>query len=140
MTELEVDREKLTADLFHMLINELHTVQDEVKAMRSDLGRILLPRIEDVTAANVETLKDRLTEQDLVRSLASRVTIDHAHLRGKLPLAYVDTLKKNGFRVCQTQPVRALDDPLTFILWGGSELNDQVLRFHWNRPEEFIDL
>ena len=106
--------------------------------MRSDLGRILLPRIEDVTADNVDALKDRLKEQDIVRSLGGRLSPEHTFQTGDLSQQHVSVLKDNGFRVFQAH--RGLDPPQTLILWGKRKLDSTLLRHHWSKPEEFVKL
>ncbi len=127
------------AELFHMLIERLGGVEDEVRRMRSDLGCILLPRLQDVTADNVNDLKDRLKEQDVVRGLAGRVHHDHAFFSQRLSNEHVHQLKANGFRVSQAKD-HTHKDITTAIMWGGAALDAPMLQHHWINPEDFKEL
>ncbi len=140
MVELPVDKAELTADLFHMLIKELHGVQDEVQNMRADLGRILLPKIEDVTSDNVEELVEKLTEQDIVRSLGGRRCKGYTFLNDKLPTGHVKVLKDNGFRVSELRHRTTRQEPSTIIMWGDTMRKDVLMSHLWSVQEDFVDL
>ena len=141
MTEPTVGKAELTADLFHMLIKELHGVQDEVQNMRADLGRILLPNIEDITPDTIQQARDRLTEQDIVRSLCGRKFKEHAFLADKIPDEYVKVLKDNGFSVSRLADNASLkQEPSTIIAWGGTRRDVRMLHSWWTNPEDYVDL
>ena len=129
--------------MFHMLIERLGAVEDSMRQVREDLEMILLPRLHDVTPGNVNAIKDRLKEQDVVRALASRANGDHGSLMGSLPDKYIQQLKAQGFRVYQTFN-RPLTKPNaakhTYILWGNQQLDEHLLRSSWDTPKDFIEL
>ena len=129
-------------EVFHMLIERLNGVEDEIQRMRDDLGCILLPRLKDVTTDNVGHLKDKLREQDVVRALAARSVgrQEAAVLVGTLPENVVVQLKANGFRVKQAGAQRFQQDPTFMILWGDAECNAETLQHHWMTPDDFKDL
>lgn len=121
----------LEADVFHMLIERLGAVEDSMRQVREDLEMILLPRLHDVSPHNINNIKDRLKEQDVVRALASRANGDHGRLIGNLPDKYIQQLKAQGFRVYQTFN-RPLTKPNaakhTYILWGNQQLDEHLLQ------------
>lgn len=141
---LQLTHMGLEADVFHMLIERLGAVEDSMREIRSDLDMILLPRLHDVSPLNVNAIKDRLKEQDIVRALASRANGDHGSLLGNLPDKYIQQLKAQGFRVYQTTPQRlphTLDAAKqTYILWGEQQLDENLLHNVWVSPEDFVQL
>lgn len=132
----------LEADVFHMLIERLGAVEDSMRQVRADLEMILLPRLHDVSPHNIDDIKDRLKEQDVVRALASRANGDHGSLLGNLPDTYIQQLKAQGFRVYQTTPRRVPHSGAkqTYILWGEQQLDEDLLQSVWDSPKDFVEL
>ncbi len=129
------------ADLFHMLIERLGCVEDEVRHMRSDLGCILLPRLQDVTAGNVDALKETLAEQDIVRGLSGRARRNHAIFNENFSDDRVCLLKANGFRVYRAMiGAREAGVPKIVCLWKDAVFNETMLRSYWIKPEDFQEL
>ena len=128
--------------MFHMLIERLGAVEDSMRQVRADLEMILLPRLRDVAPGNVDEIKDRLKEQDIVRALASRATVNYGNLFGDVPERYIQELKAQGFRVYQSNfhahPRSSTKN--TFILWGEQQLNEELLRNVWDTPKDFVQL
>ena len=131
----------MEVEVFHMLIERLNGVEDKVRKMRDDLGCILLPRLEDVTVDNVQQLKDKLKEQDVVRALAERRRDNPSVvLHGDLPRNLVRQLKDNGFRVKRAGPSGPHQETTTMILWADAVCDRETLRHVWANPEDFKDL
>ena len=132
----------LEADVFRMLIERLGAVEDSMRQVRADLEMILLPRLRDVTSGTVDEIKDRLTEQGIVRALASRATASYGSLFGDVPERYIQQLKAQGFRVYQSNfhahPRSSTKN--TIILWGEQQLNEELLRNVWDTPKDFVQL
>lgn len=138
-------------EVFHMLIERLSYVEDdtrkmrdEVQKMRDDLGCIFLPRLEDVTADNVQQLKNKLKEQDVVRALSGRSNdkTTYVMLHGELPRDMVRKLKDNGFRVkvAEAGRHRPGQEAMTMILWADAVCDRKTLAHVWVNPEQFKDL
>ena len=130
----------LEAELFHMLIERLGAVEDNMQQVRADLEMILLPRLHDVNSGNINDVKDRLKEQDVVRALASRNKENYGRVLGTLPDIHVQQMKTQGFRVYQTRSRGPDSTPLTYILWGEQQLDDNLLSHVWNTPDDFVEL
>ena len=130
--------------MFHMLIERLGAVEDSMRQVREDLEMILLPRLHDVNPGNVNAIKDRLKEQDIVRTLASRVKENWGSLLGILPDRHVQQMKAQGFRVYQTRSSKTHPSgpahALTYILWGEQQIDEDLLSHVWYTPNDFVEI
>ena len=126
--------------MFHMLIERLGAVEDSMRQVRADLKMILLPRIRDVTPSTVDEMKDSLREQDIVRALTSRMNGDYGSVLGDVPERCIQQLKAQGFRMYQTRAYPHSYIKKTYVLWGEQQLDDDLLRSIWDKPEDFVEL
>ena len=124
---------------FFMLIERMNALEDQVKALRLEMREQAIPRLKDVKAKNVDAIKHRITEREVVSAVVGRRTADFAVVAFELPEDLVRQLKDNGFTV--SKAVHGYNnDVTTAITWGDAKVDEEGLRRLWVRPEEFTEL
>lgn len=148
MTDLVVNKAEVTCDLFDMLIQELHSVQDEVKKMResvtdlrSNLERRSLPELENITPDNLESFRIEQSDHDIVRMLGCRThDAELVILPGGIVSKHVSIMKRNGFRLYEAASRWSENRTTTVALWGDRVLDEMALTHVWHSPADFVEL